>query len=105
MKQTIKTCADIAKINATAREARRLCTDIIRQTQPTAYYGKVGAAWLYADDSRSATQLANIAAAVEHLAQANELLFNIAADGGLTQAAIAIEQAGTDDGQPKFCQK
>lgn len=89
MKRTAREAIDaMAYINQAAREARRICTDIIRQTQLTPYYNKRGAAALYAAEDESEAQREAIAAAVEHLTAANKLLVDIAINGGTTQAKV-----------------
>lgn len=86
--QTLQISKDISSINSAARTARRICTDIIRQTSTKPYYHKIGAAALYAHEDRSAAQLQRIQQALDHIAEANRLLVDIAIEGGTTQAQI-----------------
>lgn len=88
MRDTIIRTHTIAEIHEAAREARRVCTDIIRQTSIKPYYGKIGAAALYAADDKSEAQRVAIAQAVEHLNAANALLVDIAVNGGTTDAKV-----------------
>ena len=88
MEKRIAINADIKAINKAAREARRICTDIIRQTSIKPYYGKRGAAAVYADEDESRAQTDAIADVLVHLTAANELLVNIAMNGGTTQAKV-----------------
>ena len=88
MRQTLATTHTINEIHEAAREARRVCTDIIRQTSIKPYYGKIGAAALYAADDKSEAQRSAIAQAVEHLNAANALLVDIAVNGGTTEAKV-----------------
>lgn len=85
-------------INAMAREARRLCTDIIRQTSLQPYYGKVGGAAFYAADDGSKAQQLRIKEATRNLRRANGLLHDIAVAGGMTDAKIVDDMRG-DYGQ------
>lgn len=88
-RQVIEAINSMADINAMAREARRLCTDIIRQTSVQPYYGKRGGAAMYAADDRSPEQRARIAQAVRHMQHATAALYHIAVAGGTTRAKIA----------------
>lgn len=84
----LQTLYAIDAINDMARQARALCTDIIRQTTTKPYYGKRGAAALYAASDESETQAVAIATAVDLLHAANELLVDIAINGGTTEAKL-----------------
>ena len=88
MKQTAEILTNIAAINKAARDARKICTDIVRQTSHKPYYGKRGAAAVYASEDRSDTQRQTIAEALLHLQCANDLLVDVAQNGGATQTKL-----------------
>lgn len=95
LEDAIKNAAAIQRMHQMARELRRICTDIVRQTTSTPYYGKIGAAALYAGEDYSEAQRGRIDeagrllnTAGRCLSRANELLLHIAVEGGTTQAAI-----------------
>jgi 3-keto-L-gulonate-6-phosphate decarboxylase len=83
-----ETIGNMDAINRMAKDARALCTDIIRQTSLKPYYGKVGGAALYAADDSSAEQRRRIGMAVRHMQHATELLYNIAVAGGMSEAKL-----------------
>ena len=82
------TLADVYALNATARAARRLCTDVIRQTSAKPYYGKRGGAAFYAPHDESDAQRKRLAEAVELLSRAKELLYEAAVSGGVVEAHL-----------------
>lgn len=97
----IKNAAAIQSMHEAARELRRICTDIVRQTTSTPYYGKIGGAALYAGEDYSEAQRQRIAdagrllnKAGRCLSAANELLLQIAVEGGTTQAKIQEDTRG-----------
>ncbi len=85
-KDVIAAISDMDAINQMARQARALCTDIIRQTSLKPYYGKVGGAALYVADDNSAEQRRRIAQAVRHMQHATAALYHIAVSGGMSEA-------------------
>lgn len=96
MNRRAATISAISEMRISAEKARRLCTDIMRQTAIKPYYGKYGAAAIYADEDESEAQSKliadaadNITEALNHLAAANEMLVQIAVNGGSTAAQIA----------------
>ena len=82
---------DVAAINDAAREARRICTDIVRQTSAKPYYGKKGGAAFYAPEDESEKQLRRIKEALRLLRRANGVLRHAAVSGGVVEAAIQAE--------------
>lgn len=88
MQQTAAILKAIAEINAEARKARAICTDIIRQTSHKPYYGKRGAAAVYAAFDKSEEQRKTLAEAIEHLLYANTLLVEVAQNGGASEAKV-----------------
>ena len=81
-----ETIENMDAINRMAKDARALCTDIIRQTSLKPYYGKVGGAALYAADDSSAEQRRRIGMAVRHMQHATAALYHIAVSGGMSEA-------------------
>lgn len=94
MKQTIEAITAVDAINQMARQARALCTDIIRQTSLQPYYGKVGGAAMYAPEDRSEAQQRRIAQAVRYMQHATTLLYDIAVEGGTTEAKVLEDMRG-----------
>lgn len=91
MKQTIEAITAVDAINQMARQARALCTDIIRQTSLQPYYGKVGGAAMYAPEDRSEAQRRRIAQAVRHMQHATAALYDIAVEGGMTESKVRAD--------------
>lgn len=83
-----ETLADVSVLNATARTARRLCTDVIRQTSAKPYYGKRGGAAFYAPHDESDAQRKRMTEAVQLLSRATELLRDAAVSGGVVEAHL-----------------
>lgn len=86
----------ITDINRAAREARLLCNVIIRQTSVKPYYGKRGAAAMYAGEDTSREQQRRICEAVEAMNHVAELLREIGVAGGMAEAHVREILAGDD---------
>lgn len=97
-KEVTEAVNSMAAINDKARQARRLCNDIIRQTSLKPYYGKRGGAAMYAAEStaeaqrlRISTAVRNMSAAVRNLSFVTQMLRDIAIVGGMTATAIEAD--------------
>lgn len=94
MTEEMKATAAMNDICNMAKRARALCTEIVRQTSLTPYYGKVGGAAIYAAEELSEEQRRRISQAIRHMEHATATLYDIAVAGGMNEAKRREDRSG-----------